>query len=46
MVTLYNVPEVERFRSEYESLPRRLESEGVDPRMPWLYNLRLDFRFR
>jgi hypothetical protein len=46
MVTLYNVPEADRFRSEYESLPSRLESEGVDPRMPWLYNFRLDFRFR
>ena len=46
VVTLYNVPEADRFRSEYESLPSRLESEGVDPRIPWLYNYRLDFRFR
>lgn len=46
IVTLYNVPEADRFRSEYESLPNRLESEGIDPRLPWLYNFRLDFRFR
>lgn len=46
VVTLYNVPEAGRFRSEYESLPDRLESEGIDPRLPWLYNFRLDFRFR
>ncbi len=45
-VTLYNLPNADRFRSEYESLPSRMESEGVDPRMPWLYNYRLDFRFR
>jgi len=46
VVTLYDVPEADRFRGEYESLPDRLESEGIDPRMPWLYNFRLDFRFR
>jgi len=46
VVTLYNLPDADRFRSEYESLPSRLESEGVDSRIPWLYNYRLDFRFR
>jgi hypothetical protein len=27
-------------------LPQILESENVDPRIPWLYNFKLDFRFR
>ena len=30
----------------YENLPRILEREGVDPRIPWLYGYKLDFRFR
>ena len=24
----------------------RLEKEGVDPHVPWLYNFKLDFRFK
>jgi hypothetical protein len=32
--------------SRYENLPRILQAEGVDPRIPWLYNFKLDFRFR
>jgi hypothetical protein len=27
-------------------LPQILEREKVDPRIPWLYNFKLDFRFR
>lgn len=46
LVTFYNLPEVERFRQHYEDLPGRLEAEGIDPRIPWLYNFKLDFRFR
>ena len=29
-----------------DGLPDRMESEHVDPRIPWLYGLKLDFRFR
>ena len=46
VVTYYNAPDAERLRSEYEDLPSRLESEGVNPRIPWLYNFSLDFRFK
>jgi hypothetical protein len=46
LVTYYNAPNAEQLRSHYEDLPSRLESEGVDPRIPWLYGLKLDFRFR
>ena len=46
VVTYYNAPNVERLRKQYEGLPARLQAEGVDPRIPWLYGLRLDFRFK
>lgn len=46
VVTYYNAPNQELLRSQYEGLPAKLEAEGVDPRIPWLYGLQLDFRFR
>lgn len=45
-VTYYNAPEAERLRHHYEGLPGKLKTEGVDPRIPWLYGFQLDFRFR
>ncbi len=45
-VTYYNAPNAEKLRSHYEGLPSRLESEGIDPRIPWLYDFKLDFRFK
>lgn len=32
--------------SHYTNLPGILEAEGIDPRIPWLYNFKLDFRFK
>ena len=46
VVTYYNAPNAERLRAHYEGLPARLESEHIDPRVPWLYGFKLDFRFR
>jgi hypothetical protein len=46
VVTLYNPPHPELLKKQYENLPQILESENVDPRIPWLYNFKLDFRFR
>ena len=46
VVTYYNAPDVERFRGHYENLPDKLRAENVDPHIPWLYNFKLDFRFR
>jgi len=45
-VTYYNAPEAERLRRHYEDLPAKLKAEQIDPRIPWLYGFRLDFRFR
>lgn len=46
IVTLYNAPGADLLKKHYESLPQILERENVDPRIPWLYNFKLDFRFR
>jgi hypothetical protein len=46
VVTFYNAPNPERLRRGYENLPTKLEREGIDPRIPWLYDYKLDFRFR
>lgn len=46
VITYYNAPNVERLRDHYEGLPKRLENEHIDPHVPWLCGLKLDFRFR
>ncbi len=46
LVTLYNAPHPDLLKPHYENLPQILEREHVDPRIPWLYNFKLDFRFR
>lgn len=46
VVTCYNVPAQYQLHKHYTNLPKRLEEEGVDPRIPWLYNFKLDFRFK
>ncbi|MCH7930474.1 MAG: hypothetical protein IIA01_08235, partial [Proteobacteria bacterium] len=45
-VTYYNAPNAERLRQHYENLPDKLHSENIDPRIPWLYDFKLDFRFK
>lgn len=46
LVTYYNAPHAQKWKEHFENLPHRLQSEGVDPRVPWLYNFKLDFRFK
>ncbi len=46
IVTCYNVPEAYNIHKFYSNLPQRLASEDIDPRIPWLYNFKLDFRFK
>jgi len=46
LVTYYNAPKAGKLRAHYERLPQRLCQEGIDPRIPWLYDFKLDFRFR
>jgi hypothetical protein len=46
LVTYYNAPQASQWKEQFENLPQRLQNEGVDPRIPWLYNFKLDFRFK
>ena len=46
LVTYYNAPQARQWKEHFENLPQRLQNEGVDPRVPWLYNFKLDFRFK
>ena len=46
LVTFYNAPQAQKWQEHFVDLPKRLEKEGVDPRVPWLYNFKLDFRFK
>jgi hypothetical protein len=46
LVTYYNAPLAAQWKAHFENLPQRLEQEGVNPRIPWLYDFKLDFRFR
>jgi hypothetical protein len=46
IVTFYDFPEDLNIKTYYENLPEKLISEGIDPRIPWLYNFKLDFKFK
>jgi hypothetical protein len=46
LVTYYNAPNAGQLRKHYENLPEKLERENICPRIPWLYNFKLDFRFK
>jgi hypothetical protein len=46
VVTYNNAPDAGPLREQFEGLPQRLIEEGVAPGIPWLYDLKLDFRFR
>ena len=46
LVTYYNAPDAAQWKHRFENLPKQLEQEQIDPRIPWLYNFKLDFRFK
>jgi len=46
IVTCYNAPEELNLQNNYQNLPARLMSEGINPQIPWMYNFKLDFRFK
>ena len=33
-------------KKEYINLPEKLKQNGINPHIPWLYNYKLDFRFK
>jgi hypothetical protein len=46
VVTYYNAPNSDLMKKHYENMPARLSSEGIKPLIPWLYDFKLDFRFK
>jgi hypothetical protein len=46
VVTLYNPPNASLLKNHYQQLPEKLAREGIRPEIPWLYNFKLDFRFK
>ncbi len=46
IVTYYNAPNITLLKKHYENLPAKLQSEGFNSSIPWLYNFKLDFRFK
>lgn len=46
IVTYYNAPNSEMMKTHYEGLPGKLAKEGICQSVPWLYNYKLDFRFK
>lgn len=46
IITCYNAPKELNLHNHYQSLPTKLISEEINPKVPWLYNYKLDFRFK
>jgi len=46
IVTLYGIPENLGLKNHYENLPEKLEKENINPKVPWLYDFKVDFRFK
>ena len=46
IVTCYNAPNELNLQNHYENLPAKLQADGIDPEVPWLYNFKVDFRFK
>jgi hypothetical protein len=46
VITFYNPPQAAALRPHDENLPAKLQADGVKPNIPWLYNFKLDFRFK
>jgi len=46
IVTYYRDHENLNLKSNFENLPQILQTEGVNPKIPWLFDFMLDFRFK
>ena len=46
IVTYYRDHEKLNLRQHFENLPDILNAEGVNPKIPWLYDYKLDFKFK
>jgi hypothetical protein len=46
IVTYYRDHEKLNLKQHFENLPQRLQNEGINPKIPWLFDYKLDFRFK
>ncbi len=46
IVTIYNAQKSLNLQKYYENLPKKLSAEGINPKIPWLFDFKLDFRFK
>ena len=46
IVTYYRDHEKLNLRHNFENISQILQSEGVNPKIPWLFDFKLDFRFK
>jgi hypothetical protein len=46
IVTCYNLPKGLNLQNHYQNLPKILLAEGINPKIPWLYGFKLDFKFK
>ncbi len=46
IITCYNAPEGLNLQENYQNLPEKLLAQRINPRAPWLYNFKVDFRFK
>ncbi len=46
IVTYYRDHEKLGLKQHYQNLPQKLQSQGINPKIPWLFDFKLDFRFK
>lgn len=46
IVTFYNFPKELGIQEYYQNTPKKLQEEGINPKIPWLYDFKIDFRFK
>jgi len=46
IVTFYNFPKELGLEKYYKNLSVKLESEGINPKIPWLFDYKIEFRFK
>ena len=46
IVTYYNDYQKLGLKKHSENLPEKLSRKGINPKIPWFYDYKLDFRFK
>ena len=46
IVTYYKDHEILVLRDKYQNISQQLKQQNISPKIPWLYDFKLDFRFK